>query len=231
MKKNLGDKPTAPIVPNSRSYEFGPFCLDAARRLLFRDGGVVSIPPKAIETLLVLVERQGQLIETDELIDLVWPNLNIVNNNLTFNICKLRRALGETPKENRYIATVSGRGYRFVAEVKQTDAGCVSKLLPPIGRIEPLIAAYNFTHAGQIHSSSRTSFQIATGQMSPNPIYVPASERLVIEFRGEKPQCSILISFHCEEQQREQRTVKEMPPLRVSGDVREVVDDDVNDSL
>lgn len=103
----------------ARLYEFGPFCLDANRRLLMKDGEVVPLRPKAVDALLVLVERRGTLVETNELLGLLWPSEQFVElNNLTFTICKIRQALQEKPREHRYIVNYARRGYRFVADVK-----------------------------------------------------------------------------------------------------------------
>ncbi|HLE62428.1 MAG TPA: winged helix-turn-helix domain-containing protein, partial [Pyrinomonadaceae bacterium] len=99
-------------------YEFGPFRLDPAERLLTREGTPVSLTPKAFETLLVLVERNGHLVEKDELMRQVWPDTFVEELGLARNVSSLRRALGEGPTDNRYIETVPKCGYRFVAPVR-----------------------------------------------------------------------------------------------------------------
>lgn len=95
--------------------EFGPFRIDTARRLLYRGGTVVEIPPKAFAVLLALVERRGQIVDKQELMDAVWPNTAVEENNLARSISTLRKTLGERSGEHRYIVTVPGRGYSFVA--------------------------------------------------------------------------------------------------------------------
>src|SRR5687767_8077124 len=100
-------------------YEFGPFCLDAVKRLLLREGSAVPLRPKAFETLLALVERSGEVVSKDELMQRLWPDSIVEESNLTLNIHLARRALGETQNGNRYIVNVSGRGYSFVAEVRR----------------------------------------------------------------------------------------------------------------
>ncbi len=99
-------------------YEFGPFCVDTQRCLLLRDGVVMPLSPKAFETLLVLVENNGQVMKKEELISRIWPNSFVEEGNLTQNIFVLRKALGEGPNDHRYIVTIPGQGYRFVAPVK-----------------------------------------------------------------------------------------------------------------
>ncbi|HEY5401767.1 MAG TPA: winged helix-turn-helix domain-containing protein [Pyrinomonadaceae bacterium] len=100
-------------------YDFGPFSVDAHRRLLLREGARVRLPAKAFEILLVLLEENGRLVEKDELLKRVWPDVVVEENNLTVNISALRKSLEESPGEHRYVVTVPGRGYQFVAEVHQ----------------------------------------------------------------------------------------------------------------
>jgi TolB-like protein/DNA-binding winged helix-turn-helix (wHTH) protein/Flp pilus assembly protein TadD len=103
-------------------YEFGPFRVDALRRVLLREGNPVRLPAKAFEILVVLLEGKGRLIEKDELLRRVWPDAVVEENNLTVNMSALRRALAESPSEHRYVVTVPGRGYQFVADVRHHDA-------------------------------------------------------------------------------------------------------------
>lgn len=103
-------------------YEFGSFRLDTARRLLLRDGEPVPLTPKAFSTLLALIERHGQVIDKDDLIQTVWPNAFITEATLTQNIFRLRKALGEGAGDNRFIVTVPGQGYSFVADVRRVEA-------------------------------------------------------------------------------------------------------------
>jgi len=101
-------------------YEFGPFRLDVAKQRLLRDGVMVPLTAKVFETLLVLVERGGELIEKESLIERVWPDRFVEEGNLTQNISVLRKVLGESAEARDYIVTVPRRGYRFVADVKKT---------------------------------------------------------------------------------------------------------------
>jgi DNA-binding winged helix-turn-helix (wHTH) protein/TolB-like protein/Tfp pilus assembly protein PilF len=103
--------------PAADFYEFDGFRLDARKRLLQRAGEVLSLTPKAFDTLLALVESGGRVIEKDELMQAVWPDTIVEESALARNIYLLRKTLGESPEEHRYIVTVPGRGYRFVANV------------------------------------------------------------------------------------------------------------------
>jgi DNA-binding winged helix-turn-helix (wHTH) protein/TolB-like protein/Flp pilus assembly protein TadD len=100
-------------------YEFGPYRLDIDRRLLFREGEPIALTPKALDTLFVLVENAGLILEKEELMKKVWPNSFVEEGNLTVNISSIRKSLGERPNWHQYIVTVPGKGYRFVADVKE----------------------------------------------------------------------------------------------------------------
>lgn len=100
-------------------YEFGPFRLDTAERLLLRNGQRVPLTPKVFETLVALVEHRGRLIEKDRLMEFVWPDSFVEEANLTNNISTLRKTLGEGENGQTYIETVPKTGYRFTAEVRE----------------------------------------------------------------------------------------------------------------
>jgi DNA-binding winged helix-turn-helix (wHTH) protein/TolB-like protein/Tfp pilus assembly protein PilF len=103
-------------------YEFGPFRLDAQRRLLLRDGQLVKLFPKEFDTLLALVEKSGQDVKKEELMRRIWPDSFVEDSNLTTNISHLRKALGENARQRQYIVRAPGGGYRFVADVKEVAA-------------------------------------------------------------------------------------------------------------
>src|SRR5262245_54382807 len=100
-------------------YEFGPYRLDAAQRLLMRDGEVIPLQPKVFDLLLALVERHGRLLEKDELMKLVWPDAIVEEANLANNISILRKTLSENGE--RFVETVPKRGYRFVAPMREQE--------------------------------------------------------------------------------------------------------------
>ncbi|HLX85318.1 MAG TPA: winged helix-turn-helix domain-containing protein [Terriglobales bacterium] len=110
----------------TRSYEFEDFRVEVDKRLLFRQGKPVRLTPKAFDTLLLLVQRKGEVISKDDLMREVWPDTAVEENNLNQNISTLRRVLGENRGENRYIATVPGQGYRFVPQVESSGFALIS---------------------------------------------------------------------------------------------------------
>jgi Tol biopolymer transport system component/DNA-binding winged helix-turn-helix (wHTH) protein len=98
-------------------YEFDSYRLDPVRRTLTRDGEPVAITPKVFDLLLYLVERHGRIVQKEELLAAVWPNIAIIDANLSQSIFVLRKALGESAKTHRFIVTTPGRGYSFVGDV------------------------------------------------------------------------------------------------------------------
>ena len=101
----------------ARAISFGPFRLFPAQRLLLQAGAAVPLGSRALDILVALVERPGELFSRDELMARVWPNVFVEPANLTVQIAALRRALGDGRDGNRFIVNVPGRGYQFVASV------------------------------------------------------------------------------------------------------------------
>jgi TolB-like protein/DNA-binding winged helix-turn-helix (wHTH) protein/Flp pilus assembly protein TadD len=102
-------------------FEFEGFLLDAGERTLTRNGSLLALTPKAFDTLLYLVRNPGRMLSKDELLKELWPDTFVEEVNLAVNISTLRKVLGEDPQDRRFIATVSGRGYRFVASVSRKN--------------------------------------------------------------------------------------------------------------
>jgi TolB-like protein/DNA-binding winged helix-turn-helix (wHTH) protein/Tfp pilus assembly protein PilF len=104
--------------PRANLFEFGDFQLDAAKRRLRRsDGTPISLTPRVFDTLLYLVEHHDSVLDKERIMEAVWPDSIVEENNLAQAISKLRQVFGETPGSHSYIMTVPGRGYRFVAGV------------------------------------------------------------------------------------------------------------------
>src|SRR6188508_1683089 len=100
-------------------YEFGDFALDVGEQCLLRrdTGQTILLTAKVFETLLYFVEHAGETLDKDVLLSSIWPGVVVEENSLTQNVSTLRQMLGETRGDNRYIATVARKGYRFVAKV------------------------------------------------------------------------------------------------------------------
>lgn len=110
-------------------YEFGPFRLELRERRLLRDGQAVPLTGKAFDTLAVLLERHGTLVPKQELMDAVWPEITVEENNLDRNISTVRKALGDTAGERQFIETVPRVGYRFVATVTEITPTAATPLV------------------------------------------------------------------------------------------------------
>ncbi len=112
---------------SARFYEFGPFQIDKVNHVLMRDGETLPLKPKVFDTLLLLVENRGRVLDKDELLSRLWPDTVVEESNLSQNVYLLRKVLGEEPRGESYIETMPKRGYRFVASVNEVeDAGAES---------------------------------------------------------------------------------------------------------
>ena len=109
-------------APDNLIYEFGPFLLETQARRLSRHGQSVPLGAPEFELLLLLVRNHGRVVEKREIMDAVWPDVEVEENNLTVRMSALRKALGETKGNHSYIQTVTGRGYCLIAEVKELPA-------------------------------------------------------------------------------------------------------------
>ena len=118
----------------SRIYEFGEFKLNPDEHLLFRGAQPVPLSPRTFDLLVKLVENAGHLLDKDTLIREVWADASVEEGNLNRTISNLRKALGETPTEVRFIQTVPRVGYRFVADVRQ-----VSLVVAAVHETEPVV--------------------------------------------------------------------------------------------
>ena len=114
--------PTPPLDTPAALLHFGPFTLDRAAAQLRRDGEPVAMRPKAFELLLALASRPGTLVSKDELLDTVWGRRFITEGVIKTVVGELRTALGDDPKQPRWIETVSRRGYRFAAAASNPPA-------------------------------------------------------------------------------------------------------------
>src|SRR4051812_48432027 len=112
--------------PEIQGYRFGTYRIDAAERLLHNGQQLISLPPKALDTLLVLLESAGRMVDKSDLMKAVWPDTFVEEGALARNVSLLRKALEDTGTEPGYIETIPKRGYRFIAPVEAAP-------LPPKG--------------------------------------------------------------------------------------------------
>ena len=126
-------------------YSFGPFRLDARECLLNLDGKPVPLAPKAFEALLMLVENAGQLVDKDDLMRRLWPGTFVEEGNVAKHVSVLRKILSEATNGGEYIETIPKRGYRFVVEVRETEAaeaGSQPQTLPGAGMTGKKVSHY-----------------------------------------------------------------------------------------
>ena len=100
-----------------RKLGFGPFELSIGERVLQRDGQVLALGDRALDILIYLADRAGEIIAKQELIDHVWPEVTVEEGSLRVHVAAIRKALGDGQFGNRYIANIKGRGYSFVGTV------------------------------------------------------------------------------------------------------------------
>jgi DNA-binding winged helix-turn-helix (wHTH) protein/tetratricopeptide (TPR) repeat protein len=108
---------TSPGQRAKELYEFGPFRVDPEKETLLREGEPVPLTPKTFQILLVLIRHNEEVVTKDDLMKMVWPDTFVEEANLSRNIFMLRKALGETAQDHKYIVTVPGRGYRLAENV------------------------------------------------------------------------------------------------------------------
>jgi DNA-binding winged helix-turn-helix (wHTH) protein/TolB-like protein/Flp pilus assembly protein TadD len=141
-------------------YHFGPFRLDPAEHTLLRGDQVVALTPKAFETLSLLVRSSGHLVRKEELIEQVWRDTIVEEGNLNVIIHTLRKALGDDPRESKYIETVAKCGYRFVADVRKAEEPATEAK----NGSAPAIEAKRSSYQQQITETPSAS----SASMSPN---------------------------------------------------------------
>jgi TolB-like protein len=128
------------MTPAASVFQFGAFSLDAGERMLLRDGRLVPLPAKVLSTLIILVRNHGHVVEKEFLMKEVWPDEVVEEGNLAQHIFMLRKALGEGTEHN-YIETVPRRGYRFFAELieseEKADEGIESVAVLPFANASP----------------------------------------------------------------------------------------------
>lgn len=142
-------------------YEFGGFRLDTTLQVLASPAGEpITLPSRAFETLRYLVERSGELVEKSALMKAVWPRALVEENNLNQCIFTLRKALGEAAGERRFILTVPGRGFKFVAPVTVLPNSSIEL---PNSAQSPQPAASEETHFSPGVSASNRAFRRPLG--------------------------------------------------------------------
>ena len=177
--------------PEDVIWEFGSFRLDTAQRLLFRDGELVPLSRKAVEILVFLVVRQGQLVEKEELMRSVWPDAFVEESNLAVHISQLRKTLGAD--DGYRIETIPRRGYRFVGTVHRIESESKPVNAPP--ELSPVIPNEGFEESLNSPNDPSTAAQVR--ESSPamgkrwtfagfGAVLIIAISFLAVRFRAER---------------------------------------------
>jgi predicted ATPase/DNA-binding winged helix-turn-helix (wHTH) protein len=174
-----------------KKLKFGPFKLSSGERILQRDGVVLPLGSRALDILVYLAERPGEVVAKKELIDHVWPDVVVEEGSLRVHIAAIRKALGDGKLGNRYIANIQGRGYSFIADV----VGHVEpKTNNPDRRSESVLPARPRRMVGRdlILSDVQESLRkqrfvtlLGPGGIGKTTIAVAAGHALAAEFGGE----------------------------------------------
>jgi DNA-binding winged helix-turn-helix (wHTH) protein/TolB-like protein/Tfp pilus assembly protein PilF len=184
--------------PSFETYEFGPYRVDAAERLLHRSGELIPLPPKVAGTLLVLVQNAGRMVDKSDLMKAVWPDTFVEEGALTRNISLLRKTLGDTGEHAAYIETIPKRGYRFVAPVRTVggaetetpDKAETAEQQPPASKLtpKPRLPAKWMIAAGVVLLASLGfvgKFRAGGAEtLAAMPVIAPATALAVLPFRS-----------------------------------------------
>ena len=142
--------------PTKRLYEFGRFRLDLEECLLLRNGRPVSLKPKALEMLALLIENSGRMIDKEELMRRLWPDSFVEEANIAVNISQLRKALGQNGNGEQYIETVPKRGYRFVAAVREIEVAAPALVVRERVRSHVIIEEQEMDDEGELSVARET---------------------------------------------------------------------------
>jgi len=156
-------------------YTFGHFTLDLTERVLSCEGMPVSLTPKAFDTLLCLVRNHGHVLTKDELLKQVWPDTFVEEVNLAVNISVIRKSLGENPQDCLYIATVPGRGYRFVAEVSNVVTHNGNGTLAVTSAVPVSVSPGGEQEVGSIEAGGANKADVPVFTYPKPPVAVPSA--------------------------------------------------------
>jgi len=150
------------------TFAFGDYLFVPGRQLLLKGGEVVRVGCRALDLLTALVQRPGELLTKRELLEEAWPNTTVVEGNLKVHIAALRRALDDDVDAARYIATVNGRGYRFISPVEAGEALTAGPVSP-----QPLVGEVQLAPASPAHGNFEEALALLARTMRSMVIDVP----------------------------------------------------------
>src|SRR6266849_2453292 len=175
----------------NRNLKFGPFELSSSERMLRRDGQVLPLGGRALDILIYLAERPGEVIAKQELMDHVWSDVTVEEGSLRVHVAAIRKALGDGQFGNRYIANIKGRGYSFVGSVVSLSGGTESRnaKFPRQGRlpVRPLMMIGRETVVGEVSDKLRNErfvTLLGPGGIGKTAIAMAVGRTVAEEFGG-----------------------------------------------
>ena len=172
---------------------FGPFLLQTAKRRIEKDGSPLQLSARAFDILVTLIEQAGTVVSKNELLTRVWPGVNVDESSLRVHIAKLRRTLGDGEAGAKYLATVSGQGYCFVAEVSRLDGAKPSSVAPAPAKThnlparQPQMVGRNETVdeiSGRLMSKRFVTI-VGSGGIGKTTVAVATGHALLTQFAGQ----------------------------------------------
>jgi TolB-like protein/tetratricopeptide (TPR) repeat protein len=170
-------------------YQFGPFNVSGRERVLLREGVPVSLAPKALDILLVLIRNSGHLVTKEQLMAEVWPATYVEEANLTQNVSILRKVLNDGVEGSSYIETVPRRGYRFLAQVQripevESDAATSDAPAEKVYRLLAIMPFVNASQDDQMEYLSEGITESIISSLSHLPQLRVMSRNAVSRFKG-----------------------------------------------
>jgi len=153
-------------VASKHFHQFGVFTVDSDQKVLLRNGVPLRLAPKVFDTLLILLENGGRIVEKEELMSRLWPDTFVEEANLTFNIQQLRKALGDDARHPQFIETVARRGYRFIAQARTSTLNPPNvRLIHKIGEIDDARLSIGMEHTEGVTLRQRMNETLGMDQL------------------------------------------------------------------
>jgi DNA-binding winged helix-turn-helix (wHTH) protein len=157
-------------MTHAPTFAFGEYLFIPRRQLLLKNGQAVRIGCRALDLLTAFVQRPGEVLSKRELLEEAWPSTTVVEGNLKVHIAALRRALDDDADLARYIATVNGRGYRFIAPVECSEA---STTLATVASPQPLVGEAHPAPVGPLEERFHNMVALLTQAMRSVVVDLP----------------------------------------------------------
>jgi DNA-binding winged helix-turn-helix (wHTH) protein len=178
-----------PAAHSSEVITFGPFTLVPGERLLTKAGIPVELGGRALDILIALTSRPNETLSKNKLLDLVWPGVTVEETSLRFHMASLRKGLGDGKDGARYIATLTGRGYCFVAPVSRSSGGSSARAAVPYVNLPPRLTRMvgrgdDTLRLSNLLNAERFITIVGTGGIGKTTVAVAVGNDLIEAFAG-----------------------------------------------